>query len=97
MQKIKNYLEMDFMVLHKWFHEGHKVLKNGKCHYNKISDDDSSHKIILNNNEIGSSNEEQLLGILLDNNITYHITYLCEKEGQKLRGLAKINHYLTPD
>ena len=71
--------------------------KNGKCHYNKIGDDDSSHKLILNNNEIGSSNEEQLLGILLGNNITSHITYLCETEGQKIRGLARINHYLTPD
>ena len=48
MQSIKIDLEMDFMILHKWFHE---------CHYIVIGDDDPSHKLILNNNEITSSNE----------------------------------------
>ena len=61
--------------------------------------DDHSHKIILNNNEIASSNEEKLLGILLDSKLNFesHITSLCNKAGQKLSALARINHYLTPD
>ena len=29
----KNDLEMDFMILRKWFHENHMVLNPGKCHY----------------------------------------------------------------
>ena len=33
MRKIKNDLKMDFMILHKWFHENHMVLNPGKCHY----------------------------------------------------------------
>ena len=49
MQKIKNDLEMDFTILHKWFHVNHMVLNPGKCHYIVIGDDDPSHKIILNN------------------------------------------------
>ena len=56
MRKIKNDLEMDFMILHKWFHGNDMVLNPGKCHYIVIGDDDSTHKIILNNNEIASSN-----------------------------------------
>ena len=56
---------MDFMILRKWFHENHMVLNPGKCHYIVIGDDDPSHKRILNNNEIASSSEEKLLGILL--------------------------------
>ena len=32
-KKIKNDLEMDFMILQKWFHENHMVLNPGKCHY----------------------------------------------------------------
>ena len=47
MRKIKNDLEMDFMILYKWFHESHMVLNLGKCHYIVIGDDDPSHKIIL--------------------------------------------------
>ena len=31
MQKIKNHLEMDFMILHKWFHENDMVQNPGKC------------------------------------------------------------------
>ena len=32
MRKIKNDLEMDFM-LHKWFHQNHMVLNPGKYPY----------------------------------------------------------------
>ena len=31
---------MDFMILHKWFHENHMARKLGKCHYIVIGDDD---------------------------------------------------------
>ena len=90
---------MDFTILHKWFHENHMVLNPGKCHYIVIGDDDPSHKIILNNNKIASSNEEKLLGFLLDSKLNFgsHITYLYKKAGQKLSSLARINHYHTPD
>ena len=57
MQRIKNDLEMDCMILHKWFHENLMVLNPSKCHDIVIGNDDPSHKIILNNNEIASSNE----------------------------------------
>ena len=78
MRKIKNDLEIDFMILQKWFHENHMVLNAGKRHHIVIGDDDPSHKIILNNNEIASSNEEKLLGILLDSKLNFdsHITSL---------------------
>ena len=57
MRKSKNDLEMDFMIVHQWLDENHLVLNTGKCHYVVIGDDDPFHKIILNNNEIASSNE----------------------------------------
>ena len=66
MKKVKIHLEMDDIILHKWFHENHMVLSPGKCYYMVIGDTEPSHKVILNNNKIGSSNEEKLLGILLD-------------------------------
>ena len=69
---------MDFIILHKCFHEDHRVLNPGKCHNIVIGDDDSSHKIILNNDKIASSNEQKLLGILLDSKLNFesHITYI---------------------
>ena len=75
------------------------VLNPDKCHYIVIGDDDPTQKIILNNNEIASFNEEKLLGILLDSKLSFdsHITPLCKKAVQKLRALARISHYLTQD
>ena len=75
------------------------VLNPGKCHYIVIGDDDPSHKIILNNNEIASSNEGKLLGILLDSKLNFdsQIISLCKKAGLKLSALARKNYYLIPD
>ena len=94
MQTIKNDLEMDFMILHKWFRENQMVLNPGKCHYIVIGDNDPSNKITLNNNEIASSNKEKLLGILLDSKLNFdsHITFLSKKAGQK-SSLARINRW----
>ena len=99
MQKIKDDLEMDFMILHKWFHENLMVLNPDNCHYIVMGDNDPSHKIILNNNEITSSREEKVLGIPLDSKFKFDsiITSLCKKAGQEGSVLARINHYLTPD
>ena len=99
MQKIKHSLKMYFMILHKSFHEDHMVLNPGKCHYTVIIDNDPSHKIILNNNGIASSNEKKLLGIISDSKLSFdsHITSLCKRAGQTLSALAKINHCLPPD
>ena len=99
MRKIKNDLEMDFIILRKWFHENGMVLNPDKCRCIVIGDDEFFHKICLDNNNIASSNEEKLLGILLDSklNFGYHLISLCKKAGQKLGALARINHYLTPD
>ena len=99
MRRIKNDLEIDFMILRKRFHENYRILNLGKCHYIVIGDDDPFHKIILNKNETASSNEEKILGILLDSKLNFDslITSLYKKAGQKLSALARINHYLTPD
>ena len=77
---------MDFMILHKWFHENHMVLNPDKCHYIVIGDDGPTQKITLINNEIVSFNEEKLLGILLDSKLNFdsHITSPLRKQAKKL-------------
>ena len=82
---------MDFMILHKWFHENHMVLNPGKCHYIVIGGDDPTNKIILNNNEIASSNEKKVLGILLDGklNLILMLNLFVKKQVKNLVLLPK--------
>ena len=79
------------MTSHKRFHENHMLLNSGKRHDIVIGDSGHYYKIILNNNEIASSNEEKLLGILLDSKLNFesHITSLCKKEGKSLVSLQE--------
>ena len=55
------------------------IITTEKCHYilvgNKVSDD----KIVLNGVELETSNEEKLLGVIIDNNLSFdvHIKSKC--------------------
>ena len=82
---------MDFMILHKWFHENHLVVNPGKFHYTVIGDGDPSHKILVNDNETASSNEEKRLSILLNSKLNFvsHITSLWKKAQQKIKCSCK--------
>ena len=64
-----------------------------------IGDNDPSHKIIFNNNEIVSSNKEKLSGILFDNKLSFdsHITSLYRKAGQKRSALIRTSYCLSSD
>ena len=67
-------------------------LNPGKCHYMVTGNKDVSHKImLLNNNEINSSNKEKLLGILLDSKLNFesHVDPLCRKARQKINAIAR--------
>ena len=96
---LRRNLEMDFTILHQWFHQNHMLLNPGKCHYMIIGSRDLSHEIMLNNNKFTSSNEEKLLGIFLDSKLSFesHIGSLCRKAGQKINALARLKNCLTSD
>ena len=96
LNRIRRNLEIDFRILHQWFHENHMTLNPGKCHYMIIGSGDLRHEIMLNNSKITSSNAEKLLGIFLDNKLNFerHIASLCRKESQKINALARLKNYL---
>ena len=99
LNRIKRNLEMDFMILHQWFHENHMPLNPGECHYMLIGSRDLSYEIMLNNNKITSFNKEKLLGIFLDRKLNFksHIHSLCRKAGQKINTIARLKSNLTSD
>ena len=66
------------------------VVNAGKCHCLTIDDDDLSHKITLNDNEIVGLNEKN--GTLC---LILHL--FLKRQAKKLSVLARANQYLTPD
>ena len=96
---IRRNLEINFVILHQWFHENHMTLNPGKCHYMVIGSRDLSYEIMLNDSKITSSNEKKLLGIFLDSKLNFesYIDSLCRNAGQKINALARLKNYLTSD
>ena len=93
LNRIRRILEMNFTILHQWFHENHMTLNLGKCHYMVIGSKDLSHEIMLNNNKITSSNEEKLLGIFLDSKLNFERLSLQESR-PKNKCLSQVKELL---
>ena len=53
----------------------------------------------INQFQIKSSKLEKLLGIAIDNKLTFekHVTNLCNKVSQKLNALTRIVNYIQPN
>ena len=80
LNRIKRNFEMNFRILDQWFTPM------------VIGSKELSHKIMLINNEITTSNEEKLLSKLI---FESHIGSLCRKADQKIN--ARLKNYLTSD
>ena len=52
---------------------------------------------MINNNVKNNSEQVKLLGITLDNDLTFnmHVSKLCKKASQKVHALSRVCHYMT--
>ena len=55
-----------------------------------------SETYFFNNTEIKNSNEEKILGIIIDNKLKFksHVKNLCKKASQKIWALSRLTNYL---
>ena len=69
----------------------------GKSHLLLTSRDEASIKI--DDTDIKSSSSKKLLGVIIDNKLTFneHVSKLCKKASNKLHALARISKYMTKD
>ena len=77
-KEIKNTLRFDFDLVSKWFEENHVVLNANKCHFMSLGKDTENETFIFNNFIFNNSSEERILGITIDNKLTFksHIKIL---------------------
>ena len=69
----------------------------GKSQLLLTSNDEASIKI--DDTDIKSSSSKKLLGVIIDNKLTFneHVSKLCKKASNKLHALARISKYMTKD
>ena len=97
-ENIKTILAKNFKQLTTWFYENFMVLNPEKCHFMCLgSKKDELNSIVLDNITLPASHLETLLGIEIDDKLTFtkHIKTLCKKTGQKLNALARLSNFMN--
>ena len=88
-------LEKSSSILFWWLKINHMKINTDKSHL--LMSGDSIIESNIDNNHIESEYQQELLGILIDSNLTFqgHINNLCKKAGQKLNALARISSFMN--
>ena len=92
-----NTLEKETAVVLCWFSVNEMKSNNDKCHLIVAKHDNVS--VTINNEIIEGEESVKLLGINIDNKLTFnkHVTNLCKKGNQKLHALARISKFLCEE
>ena len=96
LELVKSVLVKDFRAVKEWFYENFMILNPNKCHYMCIGKNTESDIFKFENVCLENSKEEVILGITIDNKLTFdsHIKSICQKASQKLSALSTILPYL---
>ena len=91
LQTVLDNLEQDSCKAIKWFEDNYMKFNADKCHLLIAGLKHEKVSIKVGDEIIESSDEEKLLGILIDSNFKFksHIAKLCKKAGGKLTAIAR--------
>ena len=90
-------LENDSNIIIQWFANNFMKLNTDKCHLLMLGKGSNGTVTVnIGNSTIENSGEEKLLGVTIDNKLTFeaHITKLCKKAGNKLFALSRMSPYM---
>ena len=81
----------------RWFESNRMKANPDKYHF--LSTDTNVLEINIGDLIINSTKSEKLLGITIDNKLSFeqHVNNLCNKTSQKLNALARISKYIEPN
>ena len=99
-EQLIQMLETDSETAIKWLTDNHMIANPDKFKaiiVAKNGQDTSGNKLNINGGEIESSKEVTLLGIDIDNKLSFlpHISNLCKKSGQILNSLKRQSNFLV--
>ena len=89
-------LQNEAHILLNWLRNNGQKANPEKFHL-ILSDPSDQHSVLVGNNSIQNSKCEKLLGIKIDNKLTFdeHVSCICSKASQKLHALARIGNYMS--
>ena len=95
--RVISRLETDSAMSSKWFYDNYMKLNEDKCHLITLGTNHADViSIKIGSSTIHESNQEKLLGVIIENKLTFedHIRNLCKKVSNKLYALSRISHLL---
>ena len=91
-------LQIDCDILIDWFHHNFFKLNADKCKL-LISNRQDDISINIDNEYISCDKSVKLLGVTIDNELTFkeHISNICKKVSLKLHALARVSKFINED
>ena len=92
-------LENTADILIQWYKDNYMKLNENKSKLLLSHSESENKSIKIGNETILNTKSEKLLGITVDNKLTFkdHVSNLCKKANQKLNALARITRYMDTD
>ena len=87
-------LQNSSAILFKWLKDNYMKINTDKSHL--IMSRNKSIVAKIDEFDIQSENQQELLGIVIDSNLTFedHVSKICKKASQKLNALARVSSYM---
>jgi len=97
LSEAKKMLLNDFDIVKEWFYENYMVLNAENFHFMCIGKNTENETLVINNTTLHNSKEEKILGVIIDNKLTFnsHIREICKKASQKISALSRVSYQLN--
>ena len=66
-----NNIEQDVVIMREWFKNNYMKLNEEKCHLMNFSKSNNNTSLTIDNATIKPSKEQKLIGISVDNNLSF--------------------------
>ena len=100
LENVISKLENDSKIVIEWFGNNYMKLNEEKCHFMIFGERTNQDVgISIGNCTVDNSQEEKLLGVLIDSNLNFekHVSNICKKAANKLFALSRMSTYLGTD
>ena len=96
MQMVISQLQDNTDILLNWMRNNGLKANPNKFHL-ILSDPDDHYSVQIDKSEIFNSKNKKLLGIKIDNKMTFndHVSDICTKATQKLHALSRISNFMS--